>query len=124
MEELIKNLSGYIAFFMEVTAIILISMGGIRALIRLCFSLANLDEQWKKQVWQDFALWLMLGLEFMLAGDIIKTAIAPTWNQLGQLALIAFIRTFLNYFLEKDLSKTASIKNLRDNYGQEYGSKF
>jgi uncharacterized membrane protein len=44
-----------------------------------------------------------LGLEFELAADIIRTAIAPTWTDIGQLAAIGLIRTFLNYFLEKDL---------------------
>jgi uncharacterized membrane protein len=41
----------------------------------------------------------------MLAADILRTMITPTWDQLGQLASIAVIRTFLNYFLEKDLEK-------------------
>ena len=36
---------------------------------------------------------------------IIQTAISPTWTQIGQLASIAVIRTFLNHFLEEDLEK-------------------
>jgi uncharacterized membrane protein len=52
-----------------------------------------------------FAVWLLLGLEFELAADIIRTANAPTWTDIGQLAAIGVIRTFLNYFLEKDLEK-------------------
>ncbi|HZF39767.1 MAG TPA: DUF1622 domain-containing protein [Blastocatellia bacterium] len=36
---------------------------------------------------------------------IVRTAISPTWQQTGQLAAIAVIRTFLNYFLEKDVEK-------------------
>ena len=50
------------------------------------------------------ARWLLLGLEFMLAADIVRSAIAPDWNDIGQLAAIAVIRTFLNYFLERDLA--------------------
>jgi uncharacterized membrane protein len=45
----------------------------------------------------------MLGLEFELAADIIRSAISPSWTDVGQLAIIAAIRTFLNYFLEKDI---------------------
>ena len=48
-------------------------------------------------------MWLLLGLEFLLASDIIRTAIAPTWTDIGQLAAVAVIRTFLNYFLTKDI---------------------
>ena len=52
-----------------------------------------------------FGVWLLLGLEFELAADIIRSAIAPAWSDIGQLAAIGFIRTFLNYFLERDLDK-------------------
>jgi uncharacterized membrane protein len=51
----------------------------------------------------------LLGLEFELAADIVRTAIAPTWNEIGQLAAIALIRTFLNFFLEKDLEEYEEI---------------
>jgi Protein of unknown function (DUF1622) len=47
----------------------------------------------------------MLGLEFELAADVIRTAISPTWTDIAQLGSIALIRTFLNYFLEKDLER-------------------
>ena len=55
----------------------------------------------------NLGVWLLLGLEFELGADIIRSAIAPSWAQLGQLAAIAVIRTFLNYFLEKDVEKLA-----------------
>lgn len=48
---------------------------------------------------------LTLGLEFQLAGDILRTAIAPTFTEIGQLAAIAAIRTVLNYFLGKEIEK-------------------
>lgn len=50
-----------------------------------------------------FGIWLALALEFQLGSDIVATTIAPTLEQLGKLALIAGIRTFLNYFLGKEL---------------------
>lgn len=46
---------------------------------------------------------LTVALEMLLAADVLKTAVAPTWNDIGQLAAIAAIRTLLNYFLEKEL---------------------
>jgi uncharacterized membrane protein len=46
-----------------------------------------------------------LALEFQLASDIIKTTIAPTYEHLVQLGAIAVIRTFLNYFLSKELKE-------------------
>lgn len=50
-----------------------------------------------------FGTWLALALEFQLGADILATTIAPTLEELAQLALIAVIRTFLNYFLGKEL---------------------
>jgi lipase chaperone LimK len=46
-------------------------------------------------------------LEFELAADIVRTAIAPNWQQIGQLAAIAAIRTLLNYFLQQEIDRAA-----------------
>lgn len=46
---------------------------------------------------------LSLGLEFLIAADILKTAVAPSWDDIGQLAAIIGIRTVLNLFLTKEL---------------------
>ena len=58
-----------------------------------------------RTAWLSLARWLLLGLEFMLAADVIRSVIAPDWTAIGQLAAIAVIRTFLNYFLERDLKE-------------------
>jgi len=49
--------------------------------------------------------YLVLALEFFIAGDIIKTIITPTWEGLGILGAIVVIRTILSYFLTQDLKK-------------------
>ena len=49
--------------------------------------------------------YLVLGLEFFIAGDIVKTIITPTWETLGILGATVMIRTILSYFLTKDLKK-------------------
>jgi uncharacterized membrane protein len=49
------------------------------------------------------ARYLALALEFQLGADILSTAIAPSWEQIGQLGAIAVIRTGLNYFLTKEM---------------------
>jgi uncharacterized membrane protein len=46
---------------------------------------------------------LVLALEFQLAADILGTAVSPSWDHLGKLGAIAAIRTFLNFFLEREL---------------------
>lgn len=49
------------------------------------------------------ARYLALALEFQLGADILSTAIAPSWEQIGKLGAIAVIRTALNYFLSKEM---------------------
>ena len=48
---------------------------------------------------------LALGLEFLVAADIVMTAVAPTWEDIGKLAAIAAIRTGLNFFLDLELQR-------------------
>ncbi len=48
-----------------------------------------------------FGAWLVLALEYQLGADIVGTSIAPSFKLLGQLAIVALIRTFLNYFLHE-----------------------
>ena len=48
---------------------------------------------------------LALALEFLLAADIVRTAVAPTWEEIGRLAAIAANRTALNFFLEREITR-------------------
>jgi len=51
------------------------------------------------------ARFLALGLEFQLAADVLSTAVAPSWTQIGKLGAIAVIRTALNYFLASEIKE-------------------
>lgn len=110
MEQLFKSLASYIAEGIEVAAAVLIVVGAVEAFCGMFWRLATrrFAAGTRKEIWVRFGVWLLLGLEFELAADIIRTAIAPNWNDIGQLAAIAAIRTFLNYFLEKDIDKYES----------------
>ena len=51
------------------------------------------------------ARFLVLGLEFQLAADVLRTAISPSFDEIGKLAAIAAIRTLLNYFLNREIAQ-------------------
>jgi uncharacterized membrane protein len=107
MEEFLRSGAGYVALGMETTAVLLIAIGGIETGVR-CLILAarrNVSHGLRREVWLNLARWLLLGLEFTLGADVVRSAIAPSWNQIGQLAAIALIRTFLNLFLERDIAR-------------------
>jgi uncharacterized membrane protein len=94
----------------EVAAAVLIAIAGLEATIKavLLFLRRNSPPEAKTEVRLTLGRWLAVGLEFLLAADILKTAIAPSWNEIGQLAAIAALRTALNYFLGKEIEKEAS----------------
>ena len=46
---------------------------------------------------------LVMGLEFQVAADVLKTALAPTWNDMGLLAALIGLRSLLNYLLEREV---------------------
>jgi len=108
VEELFKTYASHVALFVEAIAAIVISIGAVEAIIKLFIPTGirtTKPFEHKKKVWLGFGVWLLLGLEFELAADIVRSAISPTWADIGQLGAIAVIRTFLNYFLEKDVDK-------------------
>ncbi len=54
---------------------------------------------------------LVLGLEFLIGADILRTAISPTWNTIGQLAAIIVLRTLLDFLLERELHELGRKKD-------------
>ena len=62
----------------------------------------RLDYQGARLVLSRF---LAMALEFQLAADLLGTTVAPSWDQLGRLGAIAVIRTFLNYFLAREIAE-------------------
>ena len=56
-----------------------------------------------------FGGWLVVALEFQLAADIVGTIVAPSPQNLIELGAVALIRTFLNYFLNKELNEGMKI---------------
>jgi len=107
MEEMFKEIAGRIALGVEVAAALMIGIGSLEALLRLVMPRSNFGRTAPfakhREIFVRFGVWLMLGLEFELAADVIRSAISPNWTDIGQLAAIAAIRTVLNYFLAKDI---------------------
>jgi len=90
-------------------AVLIVAWGSVEAALG-CISLVirgQTGQGVRKVVWRRYGVWLLLGLEFELASDIIDTVISPDWMDIAKLGAIAVIRTFLNYFLEKDLEAAA-----------------
>jgi uncharacterized membrane protein len=118
MEDTFREFAAWAALGVEVVAVLVIAFGSVEALAGVVRILGPRQSTHgrKKEVWRRFGGWLLLGLEFELAADIVRSVIAPTWMEIGQLGAIAVIRTFLNYFLEKDLEAAEPDAGRGDGY--------
>lgn len=104
LEEFVHQLAEYVALLVNLLAILAIAIGSVQGGIGLTgLLLFKADESKLMPVWMSFGRWAVAGLSFQLAADIVETSIAPTWAEIGKLGAIAAIRTFLNYFLDRDL---------------------
>jgi len=106
MEEILREVSHGVAVCSEFAAVIVIVAGAVYGAVFAAREFSRTKRFDPLFVFRGFAGWLVLALEFLLAADILKTAISPTWTDIGQLAAIAGIRTFLNYSLGHDLRHT------------------
>ncbi|RYF78842.1 MAG: DUF1622 domain-containing protein [Cytophagaceae bacterium] len=105
MEELIKAGTVGLARWIEVAGATVIAVASLRALGKFLYAIGT-DRSLmvpKEEIRLSLGRSLALALELELGADILKTAVAPTWNDIGLLAAIAVLRTALNYFLEREL---------------------
>jgi uncharacterized membrane protein len=105
METMLHEIAHVIELVIEAIAILCVAIGSIEALIgvaQVMLSRRATDSE-RRRVYLAFARWLVAALTFQLAADIVGTAIAPSWEEVGRLAAVAAIRTFLSYFLDRDM---------------------
>lgn len=111
MQVIVKSIALYVAYFAEIAAALVIVFGSLQAiwiyLTRATFSKSKLTQVNLSRIKLGYSL--SLGLSFLVGADIIKTAIAPTWTEIGQLSAVVVIRILLNYFLLRDLKEYEQI---------------
>ena len=90
----------------DAIALLVIVVGTVEvlgALVRAAFR--PLTRRERADAWLRYARWLVAALTFQLAADIIETSVSTDWQTIGRVGAIAVIRTFLNYFLERDVEQ-------------------
>ena len=87
----------------EAVGAIVIGIGVLLAIYQLFAHFKDEQSSNFNRVRLTLGKYLALALEFQVGADILSTAIAPSWEQIGKLAAIVGIRTLLNYFLTKEL---------------------
>lgn len=96
-----------VVVIVQAMALLVVAFGTVQAFVRSLRAMVSPSATGKHfhSGYVQYAHWLVAGLTFQLAADIIGTAISPSWDEIGQLAAIAAIRTFVNFFLERDLAE-------------------
>jgi uncharacterized membrane protein len=103
------------SFGIGVLGVLVIVFGvfcGLVRFVRAEFSAArglSVDEE-RKQLRHVLGYYLLLGLEFLIAADIIDTLMKPSTQDLVILGAIVAIRTVISYSLNSELAHEASHK--------------
>lgn len=103
VESTIINLVQWLKLIVETTGAIIIGLGVFIAAYQFVRALIPPRVESYTGIRLTLARHLALALEFQLGADILTTAVAPTWDQIGKLGAIAVIRTALNYFLTREM---------------------
>lgn len=105
-QQTIGELVDVLVRLVEVAGAVIIFAGCVHAFVRfLVVALRDRRADGFVRVRLDLGRMLALGLEFQLGADILRTAVAPTLREIGELASIAAIRTALNYFLAREIAQ-------------------
>jgi uncharacterized membrane protein len=109
VEGSVRGLVQWLKLGVEAVGASIIGIGMIMALLQLLPMLLGRRPVNFTAVRLSLARYLALALEFQLGADILSTAIAPSWEQIGQLGAIAVIRTALNFFLSREMKEEQAL---------------
>jgi uncharacterized membrane protein len=94
-----------VSLILEIISVLCIVIGLITAILLAFKLMKETKTPFHTRVRSKFGGWLALALEFQLASDIVKTTVSPTYENLIIVGAVAVIRTFLNYFLSRELKE-------------------
>ena len=122
VESTIINAVQWLRLMVETTGALIIGLGVLAAGYQFIRAIVPPQLESFNRIRLTLARFLALALEFQLGADILSTAIAPSWDQIGKLGAIAIIRTALNYFLMREMrdERTEGIgRKAKDKSGAE-----
>jgi uncharacterized membrane protein len=106
MKAWVDRLSEQVIVVIDAIALLVIILGTVEATISLVrATFVPLERRTARDVWLRYARWLVAALTFQLAADIVETSLTSTWEAIGRVGAIAVIRTFLNFFLDRDVEE-------------------
>lgn len=125
MNEWLAHITEYAIFILNLMALVIIAFGATEAFIAGCRAMFGAAHSGLalRNGYMRFARWLVAGMTFQLAADVIETTITPGWEDIGRMAAIAAIRTFLSFFLERDMKEVAELTSSTSELTRPYKEK-
>lgn len=115
MQKVAELITKHLSSAVEILAAVVIGVALVRFIAAYTTNFFKKPIEHQNQILRiRFGSSLTVSLELLLAADILATAIAPTWDDIGKLAAVAALRTALNYFLERELKNPAASANRQD----------
>ena len=118
LEGLVRLIAQFVARLAELSAALIVAFAVLEALyfvLRVFWKRDAVPDHRKEDLRLALGRWLAIALEFLLAADIVLTAIAPTWQDIGQLGAVALIRAALNFFLQREFRAQAERRRAHAN---------
>jgi uncharacterized membrane protein len=110
METIAKDLTLFISRTSEMLAAVIIGFALLKVMFHFVTRLhPSKMKISKEEIRVKFGSSVAVSLELLLGADVLATAIAPSWDDIGKLAAIAVLRTALNYFLDKEIHQTQQV---------------
>ncbi len=100
--ELYRDTLLTIRLIISMLGVLIIVLGAVRSAYQLIMYLIK-EHYTLMTIRLQFGDAVLMGLEFMVGGDIVGSLVAPDYYNLGLLAIIVVIRTILSYFLSREL---------------------
>jgi uncharacterized membrane protein len=111
-EEIAATAIDVLVPFIELAGALIIVLGVLRTFLRHARASFTLDPQHVAKLRSQLVQSLVMGLEYQVAADVLRTAHAPTWTDIGKLAALIAIRSVLNYLLEREAQHLCSDEDL------------
>jgi uncharacterized membrane protein len=103
LDQWIRMVLGYLVPLIEAFGALVVLVGSTRTIVQYLRSCMGRSPDHMTSLRIQLGQSMVMGLEFLVAADILRTALTPSWNEMLLLAALIGLRTVLNYFVELEL---------------------
>jgi len=101
----------YISLCIRLLGVVFILLGAVRIFAKAILVEVSKDTERKttkdrEKLRRQLSSYMLFGLELLIAGDIIRTVLDPTLEEIAVLGSIVAVRTVISFFLNRELEKS------------------